>query len=116
MGVILLDLDEPEHVLSALPEPLLTADQSERYGYVPNVAYSCGALLHGQTVVLPYACSDSSVRIATVDLPAIRPSPVRPGQRRLSTTRGCQPSFLCRMLPWLACEVTCRKEATTLSG
>jgi predicted GH43/DUF377 family glycosyl hydrolase len=71
IGAILLDLDEPEHVLSALPEPLLTADQSERHGYVPNVVYSCGALLHGQTVVLPYACNDYSVRIATVDLPAL---------------------------------------------
>jgi predicted GH43/DUF377 family glycosyl hydrolase len=71
IGVILLDLDEPEHVLRALPEPLLTAEQSERDGYVPNVVYSCGSLLHRQTVILPYACSDSSVRIATVDLPQL---------------------------------------------
>jgi len=71
IGAILLDLDEPEHVLAALPEPLLTADQSERNGYVPNVVYSCGSLLHGETVILPYACSDSSVRIATVDLPQL---------------------------------------------
>jgi predicted GH43/DUF377 family glycosyl hydrolase len=68
IGAILLDLDEPERLISALPEPLLVADESERDGYVPNVVYSCGALLHGQTVVLPYACSDSSVRIGTVDL------------------------------------------------
>jgi predicted GH43/DUF377 family glycosyl hydrolase len=44
------------------------ANESERDGYVPNVVSSCGSLLHGETVVLPYACSDSSVRIATVDL------------------------------------------------
>jgi predicted GH43/DUF377 family glycosyl hydrolase len=68
IGAILLDLDEPERLISALPEPLLVADESERDGYVPNVVYSCGSLLHGGTVVLPYACSDSSVRIATVDL------------------------------------------------
>ena len=68
IGAILLDLDEPERLIAALPEPLLVADESERDGYVPNVVYSCGSLLHGETVVLPYGCSDSSVRIATVDL------------------------------------------------
>src|ERR1035438_8327670 len=68
IGAILLDLDEPERLISALPEPLLMADESERDGYVPNVVYSCGSILHGEMVVLPYACSDSSVRIATVDV------------------------------------------------
>jgi predicted GH43/DUF377 family glycosyl hydrolase len=68
IGAVLLDLDEPEHLIAALPEPLLVADSSEREGYVPNVVYSCGSMLHGATVVLPYGCSDSSVRIATVDL------------------------------------------------
>jgi predicted GH43/DUF377 family glycosyl hydrolase len=68
IGAILLDLDEPEHLIAALPEPLLIADESEREGYVPNVIYSCGSMLHGATVVLPYGCSDSSVRIATVNL------------------------------------------------
>jgi predicted GH43/DUF377 family glycosyl hydrolase len=68
IGAVLLDLDEPEHLVAALPEPLLVADESERDGYVPNVAYSCGAMLHGETVVLPYGCSDSSVRIATIDV------------------------------------------------
>jgi predicted GH43/DUF377 family glycosyl hydrolase len=68
IGAILLDLDEPEHLIAALPEPLLIADESEREGYVPNVTYSCGSMLHGATVVLPYGCSDSSVRIATISL------------------------------------------------
>jgi predicted GH43/DUF377 family glycosyl hydrolase len=68
IGAILLDLDEPERLIGALPEPLLVADDSERDGYVPNVVYSCGSLLHRGTVVLPYGCSDSSARIATVDL------------------------------------------------
>lgn len=68
IGAVLLDLDEPEHLISALPEPLLVADASEREGYVPNVVYSCGSLLHGETIVLPYGCSDSMVRIATIDL------------------------------------------------
>ncbi|HVB44098.1 MAG TPA: glycoside hydrolase family 130 protein [Streptosporangiaceae bacterium] len=68
IGVTLLDLDEPERQLAALPEPLLVADESEREGYVPNVVYSCGPMIHGGTIVLPYGCSDSSVRTATVDL------------------------------------------------
>jgi predicted GH43/DUF377 family glycosyl hydrolase len=68
IGAILLDLNQPEQLIAALPEPLLVADESERNGYVPNVVYSCGAMLHGGTVVLPYGCSDSSVRIAMVDL------------------------------------------------
>jgi predicted GH43/DUF377 family glycosyl hydrolase len=68
IGVVLLDLNEPEHLISALSEPLLVADESEREGYVPNVVYSCGSMIHGETVVLPYGCSDSSVRIATIDL------------------------------------------------
>jgi predicted GH43/DUF377 family glycosyl hydrolase len=68
IGVILLDRDEPERLIGALAEPLLVADESERTGYVPNVVYSCGAMLHDGSVVLPYGCSDSSVRIAIIDL------------------------------------------------
>jgi predicted GH43/DUF377 family glycosyl hydrolase len=68
IGAILLDLDEPERLIAAMPEPLLVADESERVGYVPNVVYSCGPMIHGNTIVLPYGCSDSSVRLATVDL------------------------------------------------
>ncbi len=68
IGVVLLDLDEPARVIAALPEPILVAEGQERVGYVPNVVYSCGAMMHAGTVVLPYGCSDSSVRIAMVDL------------------------------------------------
>ena len=71
MSAVLLDLAEPEHLIATLPEPLLVADESEREGYVPNVVYSCGAMRHGDTVVLPFGCSDSSVRIATIDLPRL---------------------------------------------
>jgi predicted GH43/DUF377 family glycosyl hydrolase len=71
IGAILLDLDQPERLISALAEPLLVADESERDGYVPNVVYSCGSLLHNGTIVMPYGCSDSSVRIATIDLASL---------------------------------------------
>ncbi len=68
IGAALLDLDRPERLIGALPEPLLVADGPERVGYVPNVVYSCGAMIYGDKVILPYGCSDSSVRIAIVDL------------------------------------------------
>jgi predicted GH43/DUF377 family glycosyl hydrolase len=71
IGAILLDLDDPRHVTGRLTEPLLTPSPDERIGYVPNVVYSCGALAHGDTLVLPYGCSDSSIRVARIDLAAL---------------------------------------------
>lgn len=71
IGAILLDLDDPRHVTGRLTEPLLVPSPDERIGYVPNVVYSCGALAHGDTLVLPYGCSDSSIRVARIDLPAL---------------------------------------------
>lgn len=61
IGAMLLDL-------GTLEEPLLTQTDDEREGYVPNVVHLCGAMSHGRTLVLPYGCSDSSVRFALVDL------------------------------------------------
>lgn len=71
LGAILLDLNDPSQVLGCLTEPLLQPAADERDGYVPNVVYSCGILQHGQTLLLPYGCSDSSVRMALVDLPEL---------------------------------------------
>jgi predicted GH43/DUF377 family glycosyl hydrolase len=71
IGAILLDLDDPTRVIAALPEPLITPRDDERDGYVPNVVYSCGGLVHEKTLVLPYGCSDSSIRFATIDLPSL---------------------------------------------
>ncbi len=68
IGAILLDLDDPSVVLGRLRRPLLTPTADERDGYVPNVVYSCGALVHGATLVLPYGCSDRSTRVALVGL------------------------------------------------
>jgi predicted GH43/DUF377 family glycosyl hydrolase len=71
ISAILLDLDDPYRVLAALPEPLLTAQSDERDGYVPNVVYSCGALVHQDSLLLPYGMSDTGIGIARVDLPAL---------------------------------------------
>ena len=68
IGALLLDLDDPRKVIASLPDPLLTPNSDERDGYVPNVVYSCGGLLHGNTLVLPYGCSDASIRVALVDV------------------------------------------------
>ena len=69
IGALLLDLDDPSTVRGKLMAPLLSPDQSERDGYVPNVVYTCGALLHQQTVVLPYAHGDSVTTLALISLP-----------------------------------------------
>lgn len=69
VGVILLDLDDPTRVIGRLRRPLLTPASDERNGYVPNVVYSCGALVHADTLVIPYGICDSAIGIATVPLP-----------------------------------------------
>jgi predicted GH43/DUF377 family glycosyl hydrolase len=71
LGAMLLDLDDPATVLAVLAEPLMTARPSERDGYVPNVVYSCGALVRDDTVLLPYGCSDATIRFALIDLPGL---------------------------------------------
>ncbi len=68
LGAILLDRYEPHRVIGHLREPLLTPDESERDGYVPNVVYSCGSMIHKGLLVLPYGFSDVGTRIALVPL------------------------------------------------
>ena len=68
IGAFLLDRDDPTKVLGRLREPLLTPQEHERSGYVPNVVYSCGALIHNGHVILPYAMSDYATNFATIAL------------------------------------------------
>ncbi len=68
IGAILLDLDDPRKVIGRLAEPLLTPDANEREGYVPNVVYTCGALVHAGRLILPYAMSDYATGFATVEM------------------------------------------------
>ena len=58
LGALLLDLDDPTVVIGHLKEPLLSPEADEREGYVPNVVYSCGSLIHGDHLVLPYGYAD----------------------------------------------------------
>jgi predicted GH43/DUF377 family glycosyl hydrolase len=68
LGAFLLDLEDPTRVLGRLREPLLAPNETEREGYVPNVVYTCGLLLHGRELIIPYAMSDYATSFATVSL------------------------------------------------
>lgn len=68
IGAVLLDLHDPTQVIGRLREPLLVPEGNEREGYVPNVVYSCGSVLHGREIILPYAMSDKVSVIASVSL------------------------------------------------
>jgi predicted GH43/DUF377 family glycosyl hydrolase len=71
ISALLLDLHRPEHVIAELPDALLAPDETERDGYVPNVLYSCGALIHEGTLWLPYGASDARIGFATVPVDAL---------------------------------------------
>ena len=79
IGAILLDLDDPSRLVARLAEPLLAPTDSERDGYVPNVLYSCGAIVHQGTLWLPYGVGDARVAVASVRLEELldRMSPCR---------------------------------------
>jgi predicted GH43/DUF377 family glycosyl hydrolase len=68
IGAFLLDHDDPTRVIGRLREPLITPNENEREGYVPNVVYSCGSLLHGRQLIIPYAMSDYATTFATLPL------------------------------------------------
>lgn len=71
IGAFLLDLADPSRVIGRLNEPMLVPTERERDGYVPNVVYTCGGLIHGKDLVLPYAVSDYATKFATVNLNAL---------------------------------------------
>lgn len=66
IGAVLLDKEDPSRVIARSPKPILAAGDDDREGYVPNVVYTCGALLQGDTLFLPYGVSDSAVAFAFV--------------------------------------------------
>jgi predicted GH43/DUF377 family glycosyl hydrolase len=68
IGAFLLDLHDPSKVIGRLREPLLKPNQEEREGYVPNVVYTCGALVHKRELIIPYGMADHATGFATVPL------------------------------------------------
>jgi predicted GH43/DUF377 family glycosyl hydrolase len=68
IGALLLDLQDPQRVLGHLREPLIEPNEEEREGYVPNVVYTCGAIVHADQLIVPYGFADSAVAIARLPL------------------------------------------------
>ena len=68
LGASLYELDNPEKEIGRLKSPLLTPNNEEREGYVPNVVYSCGSIVHNRNLIIPYAMSDYASTYATIDL------------------------------------------------
>lgn len=77
LGAFLLDRDDPARVIGRLAVPLLEPNANEREGYVPNVVYSCGAVVHGSELIIPYAMSDYASTFATVPLADVLNAMVR---------------------------------------
>jgi predicted GH43/DUF377 family glycosyl hydrolase len=68
LGASLYELDNPEIEIGRLSDPLMVPNDTEREGYVPNVIYSCGSIIHNEDLVIPYAMSDHASTYATVNL------------------------------------------------
>lgn len=71
IGAVLLDKNDPTKVLARSREPLLRPAPGEREGYVPNVVYTCGAMRHGDRIILPYAACDTASGFSTIEIPAL---------------------------------------------
>jgi predicted GH43/DUF377 family glycosyl hydrolase len=71
IGAVLLDKKDPSKVLARSREPIVRPEPTEREGYVPNVVYTCGAMRHGDQIILPYAVSDTFSNFATIKIAAL---------------------------------------------
>jgi predicted GH43/DUF377 family glycosyl hydrolase len=80
IGAFLLDRDDPTKVIGRLKEPLLMPNEDEREGYVPNVVYTCGFLLHEGTLIIPYGLADHATGFVTAPLQQVLDA---------MTTEGC---------------------------
>jgi len=78
IGATLLDLKDPSRVIGQTPSPILAPTEDERDGYVPNVVYSCGAIIHNEQLIIPYAVADSETSVATVPVEDVLKSLVPP--------------------------------------
>lgn len=68
IGAMLLDLQDPSKIVARLHDPLITPNEVEREGYVPNVVYTCGAIVHENQLIIPYAMSDYATTFATIEV------------------------------------------------
>jgi predicted GH43/DUF377 family glycosyl hydrolase len=88
INAMLLDIDDPTRVRGQLAEPLIEPTEKERDGYVPNVAYTCGALVHRDHLVVPYGSADSAVGVAAIDLPRLLSAPCGVLSRTIALVDG----------------------------
>jgi len=84
ISALLLDLRRPERLIAELKEPLVAPDETERDGYVPNVLYSCGALVHAGVLWIPYGASDARVGFASADVDAVLGAMTSVGPRNVT--------------------------------
>jgi predicted GH43/DUF377 family glycosyl hydrolase len=71
ISAMLLDIDDPDKIIGLMNKPLIEPIEAEREGYVPNVVYSCGSMLHGDNLIIPFAMSDSACSFATIPLESL---------------------------------------------
>ncbi|NCF69854.1 MAG: glycosidase, partial [Chloroflexi bacterium] len=71
LGIELLDLDDPTQVISRIDKPILIPNEHDRDGYVPNVVYTCGAVIFQNELIIPFASADQRCGIATLNLPKL---------------------------------------------
>ncbi len=71
IGIELLDLNDPSRIIGRLDEPILAPTDGEREGYVPNVVYSCGSMIHNDELVIPFAIADQKTSVATISVPEV---------------------------------------------
>lgn len=92
ISAMLLDLDDPSKVIGCLSEPLISPNEEEREGYVPNVVYSCGSIINNDELVIPYAMSDTASTYCTVPLKelltALVPSDLKRGRKTAEKAKG----------------------------
>ena len=70
LSAMLLDLDEPERVISRLPYTIHHPFQDERLGMLTTIIYTCGALVHeaSGSLVMPYAINDTACKVGKVTM------------------------------------------------
>ncbi|HXJ95485.1 MAG TPA: glycoside hydrolase family 130 protein [Terriglobia bacterium] len=88
ISAFLLDRDDPTQVIGRLREPLIAPNENEREGYVPNVVYSCGSLLHGRRLIVPYGISDCATTFATLSIDEVLAAMESPGPIPTTTFTG----------------------------
>ncbi len=71
IGIELLDLNDPSRMIGRLDEPILVPTDGEREGYVPNAVYSCGAMIHNDELVIPFAIADQRTSVAMISVPEV---------------------------------------------